>query len=118
MSSRKFNEIYLIDDPSLKEAFDAISSEERMFVYYMYRANLPFIRMARDQNGFYTNEIIDIFEFLYQNGAKLESNFLADVKIFLVYLWVNNGVYFQREYTNNKRTPKKIGLKYLNRETL
>ena len=84
----------------------------------MYRANLPFFRIARDQNGYYTNEIIDMFEFLYQNRDKLEPNFLSDIKTYLVYLWTNNGIYFLREYVNNKRTPGRIGLKYLSKETL
>ncbi len=116
MTTNIFNEIYLINE-SLDKEFTSLKLEERLFVYYMFRANLPFNHIAKDQMGLYHNEIINIFEFFYKRREQIEENLLADIKTYLVYLWINHGVYFLREGPNNKRTPNKLGLKYLNRQS-
>ena len=109
-----FNEIYLIND-SVNTEFSSLKLEERLFVYYMFRANLPFNVIAADQMGLYHNEIINLFEFFYKHREEIEENLFQDIKTYLVYLWVNHGVYFLREGINNKRTPNKLGMKYLTR---
>lgn len=118
MSAKRFHEIYLVEDDTLVDSFKELSQSEHRFIYYMYRAELPFTRIARDQNGYYSNEIIELFEFIYCNRERVKDDIVNDVMTYLVYLWTNNGVYFLRENVNNKRTPGKIGLKYLNRVTL
>jgi hypothetical protein len=98
---------------------EELTPAERVFVYYIYRASIPFNYMYRDQHHAKTNKLIEIMTNMY-NHIKMtdKSELLADIETYLAYLWTNHGVYFEREYTNNKRTPERIGLKYLTREAV
>lgn len=100
------------------ELIMSLTPAERIFTYYMFRANLPFNRMCRDQNHRYTNEILELCEYLYDHKDQLDANFGQDLETFLVYLWADHGIYFMREHANNKRTPARIGLTHLTAETL
>jgi hypothetical protein len=95
-----------------------LTPAERVFVYYMFRSNLPFNRMARDQGHRYNNEILEMCEYLYDRKDSLDPNFVADLETYIVYLWANHGIYFHNEYTNNKRTPGRIGLTSLTQKNL
>jgi len=112
-----YNEIYLIRE-QIDDLFNTLTMEERVFVYYIFRAGLPFNKIYRDQNHRYSNEIIDMFQFLYNNKEYLEYDLLNDIKMYLVYLWTNNGPYFMREEVNNKRTPHILGLVHLTPDSL
>ena len=61
-----YNEIY-VKPENLNELFNTLTVQEKLFVYFMHRAILPFNKIYRDQNHRYTNEIIELFEFLYKN---------------------------------------------------
>ncbi len=110
-----FNEIYAFNDDTI-ELFKNLNVNERLFTYYMFRSSLPFNNIYRDQNHIHTNEIIKVFEFLYQNENNLPQNLFGDIKTYLVYLWANNGIYFMTEQSGNKRTPSKLNMKYLTKE--
>jgi hypothetical protein len=112
-----FNEIYITKDP-VDDLFNSLTSEERVFTYLMFRASLPFNKIYRDQNHRHNNEIIELFEFLFDNKDKIFMFLLEDIKVYLVYLWTNHGVYFLKDQSDNKRTPGKLGLKYLTEDNL
>jgi len=95
-----------------------LSIDERLFSYYMYRACLPFNRIQRNQNHRYTNDIIELFEYLYNKKNMLHSEFAKEMETYLVYLWSNHGFYFLRESSNNKRTPGRLGFTRLTQNEL
>jgi hypothetical protein len=97
---------------------DSLTPPERVFVYYIHRANLPFNRMCRDQNHRCSNEILELCEYLYDRKDQLDAAFCQDLDTYLVYLWANHGIYFANEQSNNKRTPARIGLTHFTAESL
>lgn len=125
-----YNEIYIQYEDD-HELFNSLSKEEKIFVYLMMRASLPFNRIYRDQNHRHNNEIIELFEFLYQNKKIIEwfdytynkknkedSTLFKDIETYLVYLWTNHGIYFLKDQSRHKRTPEKLKLNNLTEETL
>jgi hypothetical protein len=108
-----YNEIHTYHDDTTN-LFNTLTSPEKIFTYFMFRASLPFNRIYRDQNHVHTNEIVKVFEFLYNNSSTLSPEFISDVKTYLVYIWSNHGPYFMTEQSNNKRTPSRLNMKYLN----
>lgn len=121
--TEKFNEIITTYDPLIPSLYNNLSSEERILMYYLFRANLPGNRIAADQFHRDSLTIIDIFETILKNEEKLQSlknhdEFINQVKTFLVYLWSNHGQYFLREFTNHKRTFSKLNLDAINYESL
>jgi len=124
-----YNEIYIRYEDD-HELFNTLSKEEKIFVYLMMRASLPFNRIYRDQNHRHNNEIIELFEFLYQNKKIIEwfddvynkknegSTLLKDIETYLVYLWTNHGIYFLKDQSKHKRTPEKLKLTNLTEEIL
>lgn len=125
-----YNEIYIQHEDD-SELFNSLTQEERVFVYIMMRASLPFSRIYRDQNHRYNNEIIELFEHLYQNKRLIEwidnmynkknntnISLFNDIETYLVYLWANHGIYFLRDHSNHKRTPEKLNMISLNEDVL
>lgn len=112
-----FNEIVTMSETStVKAIFNSLSAPERVFVYVMQRAILPFNRIYRDQNHRHSNDLIEFLEHLLANETLLASYFVNQVKMYLVYLWICHGTYFLREDGDNKRTPHRLGLNYLTME--
>ena len=108
-----FNEIFAIQYKT-EDVFDKLTPQERVFTYLMLRANLPFNKIAREQLHRYNNDIIDLFEFLYEYKEQMDNEeLLKEIETYLVYLWSNHGIYFLRDHSSPKRTPKKLGFKHL-----
>jgi len=107
-----YKEIYTI--PQIVDELKTMETPYKVFAYYMFRSSLPFNRINRDQNHRHTNEIIQLFEFLYKNKNEIDNDLLVhDIETYLVYLWTNHGFYFCKENSNSKRTPQRIGLNLL-----
>jgi hypothetical protein len=126
-----YGEIAVTYCEDIEKYYNSLSSVEREFAYYMWRASLSGNSIYADQLHRDSRELISLFEYLHDNQKrlyKLQDNFFlkkigidqfgADVDTFLVYLWANHGQYFLREHQNSKRTPKKLGLKTLNKQNL
>jgi hypothetical protein len=128
-SIERFNEIAICYDQNIYKYFNDISPEEKVFLYYMYRASLPGNVMYCDQLHHSTNETKAIFEKILENKNDILKNkdlqkkidtkiFINEIKTFLVYLWSNHGQYFLREFTDHKRTPESLNFKTLNKDNL
>jgi Peptidase family M49 len=114
--TEQINELYIRESYDVLPLLNELSKEERQFVYYIFRAGLPFDHIVNDQYHRASNELIKLFSFLYK--LDLEQNLKNDIRSYLVYLYANHGNYFLREEDNNKRTPEKIALVHLTPNTL
>lgn len=126
-SIERYKEIAIQYNTELPDLFNTLKPEERVFVYYLYRASIPGNRIATDQMHRDGVELISLFESLYKNREIITNaqqtefdteQFMRDVETFLVYLWTNHGQYFMRETHNEKRTPARLGLATLTPQTL
>lgn len=111
----------------LAQHYNNLTPQERVFIYYMFRASLPGNRIAADLMHHQSLEIIDLFQTFLRNEKKiLETKelsfdtalFMQNVRTFLVYLWGNHGQYFLRESAHEKRTPTSLGLLTITKENL
>src|SRR5262249_23747963 len=107
---KEYNEIAIRYPTGIEELYTALSPQERIEAYYLYRATLSATRILHDKHHRHSLDILDIFEHLYRNRSTLQPEFVKDVETFLVYLWANHGPYFKREFAHNKRTPENLGL--------
>lgn len=122
-----FNEIATQYDSQLPAVYNVLTSQERIFIYYMFRANLPGHRICADQMHRHAIDIIELFEYILERSSTLKElklatidldTFLQNVKTYLVYLWTNHGQYFAKEHANEKRTPDRLGLTALTSDNL
>ncbi|MFH1831464.1 MAG: hypothetical protein ABH827_01545, partial [bacterium] len=130
-----FKEIAVLYNTNVTQLYNSLMPQERVFVYYLFRASLPGNRILADQLHRHGLEIADIFEHIINNQDKIagalsiidsknveskidSAKFLEQAKTFLVYLWTNHGQYFLREHSNEKRTPNKLGLDLLTQENI
>ena len=106
----------------IPKLFQLLTPEERIFVYYLYRASIPGDRILSDQLHRYSLEAIDFFTKLKSSHSiivalkipDLDGDiFMRECEMYLVYLICNHGFYFNREHANNKRTPERLGMKQL-----
>lgn len=126
-----FKEIAVTYDDKLPAALNSLQPEERVLVYYLFRASLPGNRICTDQMHKDGLAIQHIFQTIFEQEAALIARakqkdpvlgklnvpkFMQEVKTYLVYLWVNHGQYFEREHADEKRTPGRLGLKLLSKE--
>ncbi len=120
-------EIAVVYDQNLAQEFNKLTPQERVFIYYMFRASLPGNIVATDQSHRDAVTIKDLFEYLltHENDPRLKDinsfetqRFLDEVRIYLTYLWTNHGQYFMRESEKEKRTPGRIGLTALTKDNL
>lgn len=94
-----------------------LSPEERIFVYYLYRASIPFNHILRDQTHYETNSIIKLIKRLRDHAIKINAyNLSKETERYLIYLLSNNGFYFRPQVSDNKITPDKLKLKRLDRD--
>ncbi|MFA6527489.1 MAG: hypothetical protein WCT20_03650 [Candidatus Babeliales bacterium] len=123
----RYNEIAVVYHQGLGEKFDALTPQERIFIYYLWRAGLPGYRITADQLHRCAWPLQELFELLLTHESELlddtqlgtlfdVSLFMHQVRTFLVYLWANHGQYFLLEHEHEKRTPHKIGLDLLTKE--
>ena len=59
-------EIYL-KHHDIYDRFQQLTPQERIFVYYMQKACVPFNIIRNDQNHRHNNELIKLFEFFEKN---------------------------------------------------
>lgn len=124
----QFHEIatqYISDVSSL---FNDLTPEERLFIYYMFRASLPGNRIATDQLHRHGVVVTELFENILNHADIIKKwvdkdafdidQFLKETETFLVYLWTNHGQYFLREDANSKRTPERLGFKSLTKDNV
>ena len=121
------NEIAIRYNQQLPTFFNELTPEERVFIYYLFRASLPSNRIAADQLHRNALELTDLFETIVRNKKFLKekvdetfalNDFITDSATYLTYLWTNHSQYFAREHANHKRTPEVLGLNALSRENL
>ncbi len=128
-SIEQFHEIAIKFNTNLVDLYNSLSQPERIMLYYLWRASMPGNRIATDQLHRHGVQILDLFKTLELNKktiAKISASdlgcdpaqFIKDAQTYLIYLWTNHGQYFLREHSNEKRTPKKLGLTTLTPETL
>lgn len=107
--------------------WNSITPEERIFIYYLYRASIPGNRIMAGQTHRDAVEITELFERIVRHKDAVRSEcascmdveqFLKESETFLVYLFTHHGQYFKREFENHKRTPEKLGFVALTEENL
>ena len=124
-----FKELAVLPSKSISELYNNLKPEERVFVYYMFRASLPGNRIVADQIHRNCLQALDLFEEIVSKKELLKQAdfeqvkldvdaFLRDLTTYLVYLWTNHGPYFKKEHVNEKRTPSKLGFAVLNEQNL
>jgi dipeptidyl-peptidase III len=129
-----FNEILVKYDSGIVGSYNSLLPQERVFTYYLFRAGLACNRITADQINRNGLGIIKIFETIVDkenellkacnhdeqtvlNKTNIEK-FITDAKSYLVFLWTSHGQYFQPEHSEEKRTPGKLGLTTITKETL
>lgn len=125
-SINRYKEIAVQRDASIEEHYDKLTPQERVFIYYLFRAGIPGNKITTDQIHRSGNEIIELFESVVKNASMFKeakfnfdaNNFLEEAKIFLVYLYANHGQYFYKEHSNEKRTPQILQLSSITPENL
>lgn len=123
----RYQEIVVRYDNTIADSYNALTPEERVFLYYLYRASLPGNRILSDQLHENANALIDTFYALATSRDTILSLNLPDIDLptfvkqaecYFVYVWSNHSQYFEREFENNKRTPAKLGLNLLTPENI
>jgi dipeptidyl-peptidase-3 len=123
-----YNEILIRYAEKIPEVFSSLTPEERIFVYYLYRANIPGERICADQLHRHSLELIDLFAYIVKQKDVLLNfveipdvdlkTFVTECETYLVYLICNGGPYYNSEHANSKRTPEKLGMKQLTLKNL
>ena len=120
-------EIAIVYDQNLAQRFNKLTPQERVFIYYMFRASLPGNSIAADQSHRDGIAMKKLFEYLFahKDDPRVRDinpfdaqRFLDEARIYLTYLWTNHGQYFSRESAQEKRTPARIGLTLLTKDNL
>ena len=119
-------EIAVVYNHNLPACFNKLTPQERVFVYYLFRASLPGNTIAADQHHRDALKIRELLEYVIEHKDVLKDasfsfdikRFVDEVQIYLVYLWTNHSQYFVREKANEKRTPERLDLKVFNCENL
>lgn len=113
----RYHEIATRYNDTLPDLYNSLSNQERVFMYYLFRAGLPGNRIAADQLHRHANDIIELCEHLYlhKDDKRIAQSgdftlFFEQLKTYLVYVWANHGQYFVKEHANEKRTPARLGL--------
>lgn len=125
----RFGEIAVLYDQRVAEYFNELHPEERVFVYYLWRAGLPGYRITADQLHRCAQPLQELFELIVDNEKILLAHkglnaqfalrdFLEQARTYLVYLWTNHSQYFLLEHEHEKRTPHKLGLELLTKENI
>ena len=124
-----FNEIAIRCKPGLSELFNEITPQERIFIYYMYRACVPGNAIAADQKHRHARTIMAICEELFHKADMLAQHqqwnrsvdhaaFIKQLETYLVYIWSNHSQYFAKEHAQEKRSPARLELSLITQETL
>lgn len=127
-----FHELAITYDHSVASLFNGLTPAERIFAYYLQRACMPGNRIATEQLHVHGRTVQTIFKALLAaepvltklyrakdtriTGVNIPHYFLQ-LKTFVVYLETNHGQYFLREHADEKRTPERLGLKLVTKDT-
>ncbi len=122
----KVHEMAFNYNDAIPSAYNTLTPQERIMVYYLYRASAACTGVVVDQFHRHGLKLISLFSKLRAQAEKIEhsqlsfdrKNFNSDVEAYLLYLLANHGQYFQREHGEEKRTPARIGLTTLTTDTL
>lgn len=125
-SVSRIKEVVVVYNEGFVNYFNDLTPQERIFIYYMFRASLAGNIIARDQYHRHAPTIIAILEYVFnQQDILLQKKlsfdtplFLADVETYLTYLWTNHSQYFARETSEEKRSPERLNLSLLTKENL
>lgn len=120
----EFGEIGAVRSVEIPEEVAKLTPDERVVLYYLYRAGLPMNRVFQDQMHPKANEILRVVEHLINEveSRKLveegvvSGEVLSDLRTYFVYIATNHSQYYLREHANNKRTPSRIGLSALTQD--
>lgn len=119
------HEIAVVANEQLPDLFNSLTPQERIFCFYLMRASLPGHRILVDQLHCNGQKTIDLFEMILKNEKDTcdivgdnGERFIEQAKIFATYLWTNHGQYFAREFSDEKRTPDRLGLDLLTEKEL
>ena len=121
------HEIASIYDNQWYDFWIALTPEERVFAYYMYRAEVPGNRIITDQTHRDALELVDLFQQMLEHKKAIITHcskkinvtqFIEELELFSVYLFTHHGQYFLREFENHKRTPKNLRLRMLTKVNL
>ncbi len=121
-----FKEIATVYNHNLPDYFNALTPQERVMIYYLFRASLPGNRIATDQSHRDAVKIQELFEHLIRHRDLLNKEnvpfnceqFIQEATIYLTYLWVNHSPYFMREQADEKRTPARLELTTLTKSNI
>lgn len=123
----QYHEIATRYNPELPSLLNALTPEERVFIYYLFRACLPGNTIAADQLHRYAPFMIQFCEDLVRNRERIEHTwsisqpvdvFFNQLLIYATYLWSGHSHYFLKEHVNEKRTPERLGLDLLTIDTM
>ncbi|MEX0848860.1 MAG: hypothetical protein WD055_01390 [Candidatus Dependentiae bacterium] len=123
-----FHEIAVQYKSGIDEIFNTLHPEERIFLYYLYRASLPGHYLCSHQIHRHAVEIMDLFESILEQREQLKKmecqldfsveDFTNEVITYLVYLWTNHGQYFLHDEYEQKRTPLDLKCQLITPENL
>ncbi len=122
---QKQKEIAVVYNQNLSEFFNALLPQERVFIYYLFRASLPGNLVATDQSHRDAPKIKTLLEHLILNKDALHAQkmafdvhqFLKEIGVYLTYFWTTHSQYFG-EFADQKRTPTRLGLSLLTKNNL
>lgn len=121
-----YKEIAVMYNHNLPSFFNSLTPQERVMIYYLFRASLPGNRIAADQSHRDALKMQELFEYLITHQEKIKKQklsfdfdqFIQETTIYLTYLWSNHSHYFMREQSDEKRTPHRLGLSLLTKDNI
>lgn len=119
MLSQKFGIIQtFFDDIGLNRLME-LSSEERLFAYYMSEAAREGYNVTLFQYAptLFQPVFESMTKYLTRNDGRTDDFFLQ-LKEYWIYLFANYGVHYIRETLNNKKTPSDLGLNLITPQSL
>lgn len=127
LTIERFHEIATRYNPELPSLFNTLTSQERVFIYYLFRACLPGNEIAADQLHRYAPYMIQLCEELIKESDRIKrlwtlaepvDLFMSQLLIYATYLWSGHSHYFLKEHVNEKRTPARLGLDLITIDTI
>jgi hypothetical protein len=111
-------EILIINEKKkFKNVWDTLSSQERIFIYYMYNASRMSNIIYSDQIHRHANFLISTIKLLL-NSISQTNSFKEELIILYNYLYMNHSQYVVWAVHNEKITPQRLGLKLITIKSL
>ncbi len=83
--------------------FDALTREQRLLCYYLYRAAIPGNRIAYFQAHRHAHEVKTLLETIHTHSEGMDAALRDSVHDYLKYVWIHHGSY--DHYSHVKFTP-------------